>query len=260
MTLPRPDATFHWTSESWGDALRCRGLDAHAQHLFTSRQLPLPAEDAWRAALASVGSSPERLMRVKQVHGNTVRVLKRGSVTHGASAERPDGDAIVSNEPGLALAVMVADCVPILLCDQVTGAAAAIHAGWRGTCARVASAAIGAMQREFNTDPGDVIAAIGPSVGPNDYQVGDALIRSFIDAGHTQANVDRWFKRRGASLFLDLWAANIHQLIESEVDAGQIFLCGLSTVSHPEVFDSYRVDGERAGRMAGIIVVPTASA
>ena len=62
---------------------------------------------------------------------------------------RPDGDALVSNVPGLALAVMVADCVPILLCDPARGAAAAIHAGWRGTSARIAPAAIESMQREF---------------------------------------------------------------------------------------------------------------
>ena len=67
-------------------------------------------------------------MRVKQVHGNVVRTLKKGEVPGGASEQRPDGDAIVSNQPGLALAVMVADCVPILLVDPVAGAAAAIHA------------------------------------------------------------------------------------------------------------------------------------
>ena len=114
----------------------------------------------------SSGSTADRLMRVKQVHGNVVRVLKRGEVPEPAHTQRPDGDAIVSNEAGLALAVMVADCVPILLCDPVRGAAAAIHAGWRGTCARVAPTAIEAMRREFGSDPADLIAAIGPSVGP----------------------------------------------------------------------------------------------
>jgi polyphenol oxidase len=257
MTLPRPDSAFHWTSETWGAALRCRRLSAAAQHLFTSRQLALPDDEAWRAALASVASTPDRLMRVKQVHGNVVRILKRGEVAADAHTQRPDGDAIVSNEPGLALAVMVADCVPILLCDPVRGAAAAIHAGWRGTCARVAAAAIAAMQREFGTNPSDLIAAIGPSVGPADYQVGEPLITSFLEAGHPQASVDRWFRHSGGTLFLDLWAANTDQLIDGGVDAGEIFLCGLSTVAHPDVFDSYRVDGARAGRMSGVIVVPT---
>lgn len=257
MTLPQPDAAFHWTRESWGDALRCRGLSGAAQHLFTSKQLPLPAADAWRDALQSVESSQDRLMRVKQVHGNVVRLLTRGQVPPDASEQRPDGDAVVSNQAGLALAVMVADCVPILLCDPKRGAAAAIHAGWRGTCARVAAVAIETMQHAFGTDPSDLIAAIGPSAGPEDYEVGDALIDAFEKAGHDRAAINRWFTRPGGTLHLDLWAANTDQLIGAGVGEDQISVCGLSTVSHPDTFDSYRIAGERAGRMAGLIVVPT---
>jgi copper oxidase (laccase) domain-containing protein len=118
MTLPTPDPAFHWNHEPWGPALRCSGLAGAAQHLFTSRQLELRSSDtAWAAAAASLGAAPERVMRVKQVHSNVVRVLKRGEVAAAASHERPDGDAIVSNEPGLVLAVQVADCVPILFAD-----------------------------------------------------------------------------------------------------------------------------------------------
>jgi YfiH family protein len=255
-TLPAPDPAFHWSSEPWGDALRCRRLGADVQHLFTSKQLALPAADAWRAALASVGATPDQLMRVKQVHGNAVRIVKRGEVPDTAAELRPDGDAIVSNQPGLALAVMVADCVPILLVDRKAGAAAAIHAGWRGTCAQVVTAAIDTMRREFGSDPAALVAAIGPSVGPEDYEVGESLIDAFLAAGHSRANVDRWFIRSGPRLHLNLWAANVYQLLSAGVDAGHIFLCGLSTVSHSDIFDSYRVAGDAAGRMAAVIVVP----
>jgi YfiH family protein len=257
MILPAPDPAFHWTSESWGHALRCRPLSAHAQHLFTSKQLPLPAADAWTAALTSVGVTAERLMRVKQVHGNVVRLLKQGEVPEDASEQKPDGDAIVSDQPGLALAVMVADCVPILLSDRVRGAAAAIHAGWRGTCARVAREAIETMRREFGSDPADLIAAIGPSAGPDDYEVGESLVDAFLAAGHDRADVDRWFIRSGARPHLDLWSANRDQLIASGVAADRIHVCGLSTVTNANIFDSYRVAGERAGRMSAIIVVPS---
>ncbi|MEP6782519.1 MAG: peptidoglycan editing factor PgeF [Acidobacteriota bacterium] len=259
LSLPAPNPGFHWSSESWGDALRCRELTATAQHLFTSKQLALPAPEAWQAATASLGATPDRLMKVKQVHANGVRVLKKGQVPDDASAQRPDADAIISNQPGLVLAVMVADCVPILLADSRNGAAAAIHAGWRGTCARVASTAIDLMRREFGTDPADLVAAIGPSVGGDDYEVGEALVAAFELAGHDRKHIDRWFTRPGGKLHLDLWAANVDQLIDAGLDAGDIFLCGLSTVSHPEIFDSYRVAGEKAGRMAGMIRVPEAT-
>lgn len=258
MTLPEPQSGFHWTRETWGDALRCGPLSARAQHLFTSKQLALPDASAWRDALASLSSTPDRLMRVKQVHGSSVRVLKRGEVPEGAADIKPDGDAIVSNEPGLALAVMVADCNPILVVDSRRGAAAAIHAGWRGTCARIAPTAIDAMRREFGTNPSDLIAAIGPSVGPDDYEVGDALIDAFAAAGHSKADIDRWFIRTAGKPRLDLWMANRDQLAGAGVRPDTIYLCGLSTVSHPGIFDSYRVAGEKAGRMAGIIIVPKA--
>ncbi len=224
--------------------------------MFTSKQLALPTADAWDVALVSVGTTADRLMRVKQVHGNVVRLLKKGDVADDASGQKPDGDAIVSNQPGLALAVIVADCVPILLVDPARGAAAAIHAGWRGTCARVVQAAIETMQREFGTDAGDLTAAIGPSAGPDDYEVGESLVEAFIAAGHRGVDIGRWFIRSTEKPHLDLWAANRDQLIGSGLDPARIHTCGLSTVSHRELFDSYRVGGERAGRMAAIVVVP----
>lgn len=270
MRLPPPDAAFRWCDEPWGAALRCRALEPHAQHLFTSKQLALPDPDGWRQALASLGSTPERLMRVRQVHGNQVRVLRRGHVLQGASDVRPDatpprperaaatpeGDAIASNEPGLALAVTVADCVPILIVDPVRGAAAAVHAGWRGACARVAAATVDTMSRKFDCRPTDLIAAIGPSVGPEDYEVGQPVVDAFEAAGHDAQDLDRWFLRRFPKPHLDLWRANGDQLIASGMRADRVFTCRLSTVTHPALFDSYRVSGERAGRMAALIVVP----
>lgn len=256
MTLPAPDPAFHWATEPWGHALRSAALDRATQHLFTSKQLAWPAAERWRAALASLGAGPDRLMRVTQVHGNQVRILKRGHVSESASGERPDGDAIVSNTPGLVLAVLVADCVPMLVADPKTGAAAAIHAGWRGTCASVGPAAIEAMRREFGSTPSELIAAIGPSAGPDDYEVSESLVDAFLAAGHDRASVERWFVRSTPKPHLDLWAANRDQLVDAGLMADRISICRLSTVSHPDVFDSYRAAGERAGRMAALIVVP----
>ena len=195
-------------------------------------------------------------MRVRQVHGNVVRVLKRGEVAASANRERPDGDAVVSNQPGLVLAVMVADCVPVLVVDRDGGAAAAIHAGWRGTCARVVVAAIERMRDKFGTTPGNLLAAIGPSIGPADYKVGNSLIEQFRSAGHDPADIARWFPHINAALHLDLWLANRDQLIAAGLSPDRIFTSRLSTLPHRDVFDSYRRDGESAGRMAGLIVVP----
>ena len=99
MKLPQPDAAFRWTVEPWGAALRCVPLEAIAQHAFTSKQLKLPDPSGWSAAAASVGAAADRVRRVKQVHGNMVRVVDRDEA---ADAEaRPDGDAVVSNVTGI---------------------------------------------------------------------------------------------------------------------------------------------------------------
>lgn len=256
MSLPSPDPAFHWTAEPWGHALRCAPLAAVAQHVFTSKQLRLPSAEGWVAAAASVGGTPQQVRQVKQVHGNMVRVLTRGQTRDEDAEAKPDGDAVVSNVPGLVLAVLVADCVPIIVADRVSGAAGAIHAGWRGTCAGVGPAAIEAMRRQFGTQPSDLTVAIGPSIGPDDYEVGEALIAAFQQAGHRAGDLVRWFRRRDSRLSLDLWSANRDQLIDAGVPAGCISVCGLSTRAHPDVFDSYRAAGERAGRMAAVVAVP----
>jgi YfiH family protein len=217
------------------------------------------ASPPWASALASVGAAAHRLMRVRQVHGASVRSLRRGAVGADAAAARPDGDAIVSNEPGLALAVLVADCVPILLADARTGSAAAVHAGWRGTCAGVAGAAVEAMRREFAVDPGSLLAAIGPSIGPEDYEVGEEVRAAFAGAGHPPRDLDRWFRRHDGRLWLDLWAANRDQFTAAGLAPDRIYTAGLSTLRHRGLLASYRADREKAGRMAALIVVPLRS-
>lgn len=267
--LPRLRADFTWSHEDWGSALRCRPLWAIAQHGFTTRQLALrggPAmrPAAWASAVALSGAPLARLARVKQVHGRAVRVLERDRVTGVDLSRAPDADAIVSNEPGLALAVQVADCVPILLADPHAGVAAAVHAGWRGTASGVVGEAVRAMVR-LGAKPSALVAALGPSIGPCCYEVGAELVDVFLAAGHAQADVDRWFTRASeggggpsgdGSLRLDVALANADQLASIGVPRPQIHACGLCTQTYRDVFDSYRADGVDAGRMAGVIGVP----
>jgi YfiH family protein len=249
--------------------LRCARLGPIAQHGFTTRQLALrggpeahPA--AWAALARIVDGSVDRLARVRQVHGRDVRVLRKGQASSDELLRRPDADAIVSNDPGLALVVLVADCAPILMADLQTGTAAAVHAGWRGTCVGIVGAAVAALAREFGATANRLVAAIGPSIGVCCYGVGDELVDRFREAGHRTGDLDRWFSREpraGAAqkkggLRLDIACANRDQLIAAGLSPERIFSCGLCTQTHREVFHSYRADGDGAGRMAGIIRVP----
>jgi polyphenol oxidase len=259
MKLPSADPAFHWSHETWGAALRCTPLGKVAQHLFTTKQLPLRPFDRrsapWAAALDAVGACVDDLMRIRQVHGRTVCVLRRGD--RPALGPPPDADAIVSDSPGDVLAVQVADCVPLLLADARTGAAGAVHAGWRGSAARLTSAVIDTLVQEYGVRPADLVVAVGPSIGACCYEVRADLIDRFREAGATSHQIARWFTRTAAgSLRLDLWRVNRDQLLEAGVTPDRIYLSGLCTETHATVFDSYRAEGPNAGRIAALIRVP----
>jgi YfiH family protein len=260
MTLPSAPESYRWTEESWGHGLRCVALEAIARHVFTTRQLPLSSPDDLRRLSGAVGASDVRMVR--QVHGNRVVVVRLGQ--DGSPAE--EADALVSDDSRVAIAVRAADCVPLLMADRTRGVVAAVHAGWRGTAAGVAAAALEALGREFGTRPGDVIAAIGPSIGACCYEVRSEVVDAFAAAGHERYLIDRWFAApppaRGSSrterpsLRLDVAGANRDQLILAGVAENNVHVAGLCTAMHLDVLTSYRAERENAGRIAGVIKAP----
>ena len=256
MTLPPVPDSFYWTTAPWGAALRCRPLDDLAPHLFTTRQLALSSDADYQQLAHAVGV--DRVVTLTQVHGATVAVIRRSAP---APAAPPEADALVSNSAEVAIAVRAADCVPMLMADRDTGCVAAVHAGWRGTAARAAVAALNAMERECGTHPTNVVVAIGPSIGPCCYQVGSDLVDAFAAAGHERYLIDRWFSTppppRGSherpQLRLNVAGANRDQLVLAGVPDGQIYDAGLCTAMHLDVLTSYRAEKEHAGRIAGVI-------
>jgi YfiH family protein len=236
--------------------LRCLPLEAVAPHLFTTRQLELSAPGAEGHLLDALGA--KSLAMLSQVHGNTVVPVR-------AAADLPartlPGDALVTAVADVALAVRAADCVPLLMADRRTGAVAAVHAGWRGTAARIAPAAVETLAREYGSAPADVIVAIGPSIRPCCYEVGTELVDAFAAAGHERHLIDRWFHapapERGSrgrpKLRLDVAGANRDQLILAGVPEEQIHDTGLCTAMHLDILTSYRVEQAGAGRLAAVI-------
>jgi YfiH family protein len=148
------------------------------------------------------------------------------------------GDALVTNRRGLAVSIRTADCLPILLAEPVSGAVAAVHAGWRGTVARIIQAAVENLRAEFGANPRGIYAAIGPAIGVCCYEVGAEVARQFGLAGPGN---------------LDLAAENRRQLIDAGVLGAKIEILGLCTKCDPAQFHSYRRDGDAAGRMISYI-------
>jgi YfiH family protein len=188
---------------------------------------------------------------IRQVHGTSVAVARRGGPL---AAERPEADVILSDDPEAAIGVRVADCAPILIADERSGAVGAVHAGWRGAAARAAEVAVARMRDEFGSRPEHLIAAIGPCLGQCCGEVGPDVVQAFRAGGGRDDEIGRWFAAgTGDRLQLDLAGASRDQLIASGLRPERVLLSGLCTKTWKDRFHSYRARGKEAGRMLAAI-------
>jgi YfiH family protein len=169
---------------------------------------------------------------LKQIHSSLSLVADRPEGCVG------EGDALLTCRPDVTVSVRTADCFPILMADMHHHVVAAVHAGWRGTADGVAVKALQKMAAEFGTHPEDVIAAIGPGIGPCCYQVGEEVACRF---GLAQAGR------------IDLAVENVRQLTNHGVPRASISVAGVCTFCNPAQFYSFRRDRESAGRMISYI-------
>ncbi len=206
-----------------------------------------------RSLLArSLGSTLDRFLTVTQVHGTDLLVIDAHN-TEFSHFLKLECDGIVTNQPGIMIAVCVADCVPILLHDPVKGVVAALHAGWQGTAGNIAGKGVEAMVGIFGCDRKDIRAAIGPSIAACCYQV-DAPVRdAFLKAG---AAWDLFASEQGdGKWMLDLAASNRRLLTDAGLALSQIESEEMCVSCNQGLFFSYRRDGGETGRQVGFIML-----
>lgn len=254
MTLPTPKAAFEWFDTPWGPALSCGALRPLARHVFAARGLDVPHADSgsgWSTLASWLDVEEPAVWRMRQVHGTTAHT----DDVAPCEGAWPDGDLLATDRTDVALTVRTADCVPLLYADVGTGAVAAVHAGWRGTVAGAAARMVEVMASRFGTRAADLIVAIGPSIGPDAYEVGTDVIDAFTTACPEAVARGSWWKagRVTGKFVLDLWTATRDQLESAGVAPERIHLAGLCTATHADVFHSYRADGSAAGRMVAAI-------
>lgn len=213
---------------------------------------PAAVAENWRRFAGAAGFAPGARACARQVHGAAVRVVGPDD-PRLPGGEVGEYDALVTDAVGPVLVVCVADCVPIYILDPVRGACGVVHAGWRGTLARAAEAALTGMAEAFGTRSQDCLAAIGPSIGPCCYEVGEPVADLF-----GEAYGDRVLARREGRWFLNLWAANRAGLSAAGIPDGQVYGGGLCTACRRDLFYSHRADGGNTGRMAAVIWLSTA--
>jgi YfiH family protein len=206
-----------------------------------------------RSLLArAFGVNQEALVAPIQVHGSDILVINEPNedYSHFLSVE---GDAVITNQPNVLIGVCVADCVPILLCDPVKKVIAVVHAGWKGTAAKLVAKAVAGMQSEFGSAPANIQAAIGPCIQKCCYEVDEPVKKAFLQGGISwescaeQTDAGKWN--------LDLAAANRELLQLAGISGDAIQISEQCVCCHSEQFFSYRRDKEESGRQMGFIML-----
>ncbi len=171
------------------------------------------------------------LATVRQIHSDIVLVAEHT----GCIGE---GDALITDHPGITLSIRTADCLPVLMADHRNRAVAAVHAGWRGVASGIVPKTVEAMTDRFGTRPEDLVVAIGPGIGGCCFEVGPEVAVQFGLSGRTK---------------IDLAETISRQLRRNDGTVGQIATANLCTMCDPKLFHSYRRDREQAGRLVTTI-------
>ena len=201
-----------------------------------------------RRAVSALGLSSSSVYDVWQVHGNEVAI---------ADAPRPpetpyrQADIILTDKPGVILLMRFADCVPILLHDPVRKVVGLAHAGWLGTVKGTVRVAVEAMQNRYHSDPGDILAAIGPSIGPDHYEVGPDVVIQVQQA--FRESPEKFLTVLDGHMFFNLWEANRKHLELAGVRTTEI--AGLCTACHTDDWFSHRAEKGRTGRFGAVIAL-----
>lgn len=173
------------------------------------------------------------LIFLKQVHGARISVINTPDEAKFAGHSPATADAVISGIPGAGLVIQTADCQPVMLYDPERHAAANIHSGWRGSIADISGCCISAMQDNFGTDPADLVAGIGPSLGP--------CCAEFVN--YRQEIPEALWGYRDSEDRFNFWQLTIDQLKAAGVRQHNIELAGICTRCNPHLFFSYRADG-----------------
>ena len=226
------------------------------RHAFTTRQSGLGARNSgfklpedWNAVAGFFSIDPDRVVTVNQVHGETIIIVDDKNFRTMRSVQ---ADAMITNTPGIAIGVETADCVPILLYAPEVSVVGAVHAGWRSTVQKIVQKAVIKIRDEFRADPAEMIAAIGPAIGPECYEVDDpVMVRvreafSFWKDLTASRGNDRWS--------LNLAKANKMELIQAGLQEKNIHSLGMCTCCRKDLFYSFRAEG-RTGRMLSAIMI-----
>lgn len=204
---------------------------------------------------AEMHLTEENLALSDQVHGDRIRHVIKPDIRL-CPKERDECkniDGLITNQPGIALTTFYADCVPLFLLDVENKAIGLCHAGWKGTLLEIGPKTLQAMVETYGSKAENVLAGIGPSIGPCCFEVGQEVVEIMTDA-HPEWSVHMTPGDPGKT-YIDLWKINKEQFIKNGIEEKNISIAGICTKCNGSIYHSYRRDSLNAGRMAAIIAL-----
>ena len=213
-------------------------------------------QENFRRFCGALNIDPETLVLSAQDHHTNILRVTREDCGKGIWREKPyeSIDGLVTNDPGVALATFYADCVPLYFVDPVHHAIGLSHAGWRGTVAEMGRKTVERMTSEFGSDPADLLAAVGPSIGPCCYEVDSVVIDAVRALGlpHEEAC---FTEKGGGKYLLNLWEVNVQILKRAGILEKSITVAALCTCCEQDTLISHRATGGQRGGMAAVLSI-----
>ncbi len=215
-------------------------------------------DENFRRIGRALGHGIEDFVFTDQTHTANVRVVTAADKGKGIVRERDyrDVDGLVTNESGIVLSAFFADCVPLFFVDPVRKAIGLIHSGWKGTVQKIGMAAAGTMTREFGSDPADILAAVGPSICKDCYEVGADVAEKFTEAfAGTEGKEELLTAKENGKFLLNLWEANRRVLREAGILQEHISMPDICTCCNPELLFSHRASHGQRGNMGAFLAL-----
>lgn len=253
--------------------LACTGIVKHgfstrfggvSTGIYASMNLSFSRGDEERSVLenykriaGAIGIPFESIVTSDQTHTTNVRKVGKEDCGNGVRKPRPytEVDGLITDEPGVTLATFYADCVPLYFVDPVQRSIGLSHSGWRGTKDKMGKVTVEAMRREFGTNPKDVIAAVGPSICQDCYEVSEDVAEAFADAFRPELHRKLFYKKKDGKYQLNLWEANRQVLLEAGILEKNIQMPNLCTCCNPEFLFSHRASKGKRGNLGAFLML-----
>lgn len=223
---------------------------------FTRGDDPERVKENYRRIAAAIGFDDQRIVCSHQTHTTNVRVVTEKDCLKGYLKERDyeNVDGLVTNVPDVILATFYADCVPLYFADPVHRAIGLSHSGWKGTVNNIAAETVRVMEQEFGTRPEDILAAIGPSICQDCYEVSEDVIEQFREK-YEESLWPQLFKDgcQPGKYQLNLWEACRQNMLGAGILAEHIEVTDVCTCCNPEILFSHRASKGKRGNLAAFL-------